>query len=374
MAHRFARPREAQIPVDDDLISLANIITGRDRNPGHLLPPDREVLQQLEPYSKWLYGHLQIHSRTTNLDAIDWFRKAVHYFSDHKDGKIKEFLEAEKEHNPPDRGDEFMRKFVMECLSYWLTVDWLHRALDNAPDTRHIRKNCVADLQGRTEHDILTGTVSLKELTYNGRLVLHRGAYTDPLKSIPALALNAHKLMKFGRLTVSWTSDISQHLLIDEENGLLMLFCFPGLLSVHDAYSSSPVVESFRFVPISSNILHVNVGSYTNDFSYYVPEELTNEIQRSYWLLFNSKRTGRQAFKRALKGDSHSDTKPIDLVLSSLSVRSNEMDTVWARDKFAYLWPRILELKSHLDGSEPEKWWELLWRDKNKPYVYIPAV
>jgi len=57
-----------------------------------------------------------------------------------------------------------------------------------------------------------------------------------------------------------------------------------------------------------------------------------------------------------------------------MAVKQNQMDTVWARDKFVYLWPRILELKSHLDSSQPESWWGLLWHDRSQPYVWVPAL
>jgi len=56
------------------------------------------------------------------------------------------------------------------------------------------------------------------------------------------------------------------------------------------------------------------------------------------------------------------------------SIIRNQMDTVWDREKFTYLWPRILELKSHLDSSQPESWWGLIWHDRSQPYVFVPAL
>ncbi|KAI9774242.1 MAG: hypothetical protein M1839_001744 [Geoglossum umbratile] len=341
-------------PSEADLVKLVNIITGRDRIPGQSLPAAHIIVEQLKPFSKWLYHHLQynLQLQSQRLDAVEWFQKIVHYFSDYPDARISTFVQAEQSSLPEGLGPGFMRQYTLECLSFWLTIDRLQRALDDVQETQFVIKNCVADLQPRSEGNIRAGDVSVKELVYNGRLVLHAGTYTDPLKRIHGAALNVHKLVKFGRLKVKWTSDISQHMVIVEAEKELLLFYLPCLLTVQDAFSSSKPIQAFR---------------------HYVPEQLTGEIRRSYWLLFGSSRRGRKSFRRALKADR--EVKPVDEdVLHNLCVHNNELDTVWSRDKFGYLWPRILELKSHLDSSEPESWWGLIWHDKSQPYVFVPAI
>ncbi|KAI9773693.1 MAG: hypothetical protein M1840_006967 [Geoglossum simile] len=341
-------------PLEADLARLANIITGRDRIPGQSLSASHIIVEQLKPFSKWLYRHLQhnLQFQSQRLDAVDWFQKIVHYFSDYPDARICTFVQAEQANLPQGLGPAFMRQYALECLSFWLTIEKLQRVLDDVQETQYVIKNCLADLQPRTEMSIRTGDVSMKELVYNGRLVPHAGAYTDPLKRISAAALNVHRLMKFGRLKVKWTSDISQHMTIIEAERELSLFYLPCLLSVQDAFSSTKAIQAFR---------------------HYIPEQLTDEIRRSYWLLFGSSRRGRKSFKRALKADR--EVKPIDEdVLHNLCIHNNEFDTVWSRDKYIYLWPRILELKCHLDSSEPESWWGLMWHDKSQPYVFVPAI
>jgi hypothetical protein len=239
---------DVQTPSAADLVALANIVTGRDRTPGQLLPPGHVSVQQLEPYSKWLYYHLQRHRR--HMDAIDWFRKTVHYFSDNPDAKLQTFVLSEQANYPPELGIESIRKLILTFLSYWLTIDLLHRALDDVQETQHLMKNCLADLQPRTVVEIRAGDVSLKELTYNGRLVLHAGTYTDPLKSIPKLAMDAHKLIKFGRLRVKWTSDISRHLEIIEEDKEFLVFYLPCILDAQDGSSTTKAVQAFRSGPL----------------------------------------------------------------------------------------------------------------------------
>jgi hypothetical protein len=105
----------------------------------------------------------------------------------------------------------------------------------------------------------------------------------------------------------------------------------------------------------------------------YVPAQYTDEVRRSYWLLFSSNRKGRISFKHAVKDDRDFKAGD-DEALEELAIKYNEKDTVWARDKFVHLWPRILDLKSHLDSSQPESWWGLIWHDKTQPYVFVPAM
>ena len=106
-----------------------------------------------------------------------------------------------------------------------------------------------------------------------------------------------------------------------------------------------------------------------------VPDEYTDEIRRSYWLLFGSSRKGRRSFRRAIKDDKDIAVKVSEEeILMEWSTSRNQMDTVWDREKFNYLWPRILELKSHLDSSEPENWGGLIWHDRRQPYVLVPVM
>lgn len=98
----------------------------------------------------------------------------------------------------------------------------------------------------RTEAEIRDGHISAKELVQKGGLIPLAGTYTDPLKSINASALNVHQLVKFGRLKVQWTTDISQHLVIDEEDRYLYLFGLPCLFQVQPAFASESAVKAFQ--------------------------------------------------------------------------------------------------------------------------------
>jgi len=241
-------PKDA---TDEHLVRLANIITGRNRTE-EPLPNGHKIVTRLEPYTKFLYRHLA-HDQTTQLDTIDWFEKTVKYFSDNPNAQIADFVEASQPEHPKEKGGKFMRDLALACLSYWLTVSILYRALDKVEETQQTIRSCVADLNtpseqepARTEEDIRTGHISAKELVQNGRLIPPAGTYTDPLKSINASALNVHQLVKFGRLKVKWTTDISQHLVIDEEERYLYLFGLPCLFEVQQAFASEPAVKAFQ--------------------------------------------------------------------------------------------------------------------------------
>jgi hypothetical protein len=237
---------------DEDLVRLANIITGRNREEQQL-PSGHKTVTRLEPYTRYLYRHLAYH-QTPQLNAIDWFEKTIKYFSDNPDAQIGDFLGNSRSDFPREKGDKSMRDLTLACLSYWLTIGILHRVFDDVEETRETIQNCVTNLNApseqkqpaRTEDDIRTGHISVKELVQNGRLIPPAGNYTDPLKSINVSALNVHHLVKFGRLKVKWTTDISHHLLIDEEDRYLYLFALPCVFEVQQAFASNEAVKAFQ--------------------------------------------------------------------------------------------------------------------------------
>jgi hypothetical protein len=242
-------PKDAK---DEDLVRLANIITGRNRTE-QKLPKGHKTVTRLEPYTKYLHHHLAYH-QTPQLSAINWFEQTVKYFSDNPDGQIVDFLEASRAEFPKEKGGKSMRDLALACLSYWLTISILHRVLDDVEETRQTIQNCIDDLNApsepkklaRTEEEIRIGHISVKELVQNGRLIPPAGTYTDPLKSLNASALNVHHLVKFGRLKVKWTTDISRHLLIDEEDRYLYLFGLPCVFEVQQAFASNEAVKAFQ--------------------------------------------------------------------------------------------------------------------------------
>jgi len=240
-------------PTDDELIRLANIVTGICENTAQSLPPGHIAVKQLEPYTRWLYHHLNRH-QPAQPDVVGWFKKTVTFFSNNPDGQITKFIEVSRPDFVPERNDIFIRDLALSYLSYWLTVDILYRVLDPIDETRQTINNCVADLgtaseqnkQPRSEEDIRGGKISIKELMYNGKLIPRSETYTDPFKAINANALNVHQLVKFGRLKVKWTTDISQHLRIVEEDKHLYVFCMPCIFSVQANFSSTKAVQAFQ--------------------------------------------------------------------------------------------------------------------------------
>jgi len=241
-------------PSEVDLVRLANIVTGRYLTPGQMLPQGHRTVKLLDPYLRWLYSHLRFYHKP-QLDAIDWFQAIITFFSNHPNSHINTFLDEYRRANPTDpRSPDLMRSHVLGCLSYWMTIEVLHKVLDTIDETSNTIDNCVADLNspteenktGRSEGDIRGGNISLKELVYNGKLIPRGEKYTDPLKAINAKALNVHQLVKFGRLKVKWTTDLSRHLEIVEEEEQVYIFCMPCIFAVQTGFSSTQAVQGFR--------------------------------------------------------------------------------------------------------------------------------
>jgi hypothetical protein len=235
-----------EVATDEDLVRLANIVTGRNRTEQELTIRHVTV-SRLEPYTKWLYYNLR-RDHSDRVDAIGWFEKTVTYFSDNPDAQITEFLDNFQSEFPSGRGKKFMRELVLALLSYWLTIRNLHVIFDNGDDARQTIQNCMDDLNPRTEDSILEGNISVKELVQNGRLIPPAEKRTDPFKSINASTLNVHVLAKFGRLKVKWTEDISRHLEIVEEDNDLYLFGLPCIFEVQTAFTSMKAVQAFQYV------------------------------------------------------------------------------------------------------------------------------
>jgi len=241
-------------PSEVDLVRLANIVTGRYLTPEQKLPQSHRTVKLLDPYLKWLHSHLRFYHKP-QLDTIDWFEAIITFFSTHPNGQVNTFIDEYRSKHPTDhRSHALMRSHTLACLSYWLTVEVLHKVLDTIDETSSAISNCVTELNfatekgksTRSEGDIREGNISLKELVYNGRLIPRANKYTDPLKAINAKALNVHQLVKFGRLKVKWTTDVSRHLELVEEDKHLYIFCMPCIFAVQTGFSSTQTVQGFR--------------------------------------------------------------------------------------------------------------------------------
>jgi hypothetical protein len=232
-------------------VSIGNIVTGNDVVKGPALREDSAELQQLEPYTSWAEAGLNRAHYSVN--KVDWFGRVVYYFSKDPDAFIENFKRENEDDWPKGTAGApsgNILDFTLEALSYWLTIDKLYQALPGRPGTEYVIKNCAADLQGhgRTESEIKRGKVRVTELVRNGRLMPQAGTYTDPLKQIGASSLNVHRLMRFGQLKVRWTTDISQHLSLMEEDRVVMVFRIPCLITVQDSMTKTPAIAAFRSV------------------------------------------------------------------------------------------------------------------------------
>lgn len=200
--------------------------------------------------------------------------------------------------------------------------------------------------------------------------LLHSG--TDSLESlsIKRSKLNAYLLSSLGGLSISWTQNISRHLLLSKFAGkyALEVFALPCILQ----------------------------GSGSNSLKAAgIPISLMSEIQESYSILFNP--AGTPSFhaeygmviglkwwcwcrscsvmrlrKREVKVLKHKLSAPaprnganvkseFDPLLEQLMENCDPSD--WSYELFPHLWTRIVALEEHLVNAKPWSFW-VLFRDR----------
>lgn len=189
--------------------------------------------------------------------------------------------------------------------------------------------------------------------------------------SVKARHLNAFTLNRLSAVHISWTVDVSRHMLLAKTGGryVLELFSLPCALKI------------------------------TQSIAVGIPKDLALEIEESYALLFNawppsgwhwtvctfigfhrlclcwacSARRHRDHCIQLIKSVSperrrmrktRSATGGIyDPYLEELTLKTPHLEADWTPEQFPYLWLRIMRLEQHLHTSRPWSLW-VLFRDR----------
>ncbi|KAJ4290472.1 hypothetical protein N0V90_010689 [Kalmusia sp. IMI 367209] len=191
--------------------------------------------------------------------------------------------------------------------------------------------------------------------------------------SIKAARLNAFTLNVLGAVQISWTHNISRHMLLSRHGGrhILEIFALPCALNATSLTSSA--------VGISSELAQEIQESYCILFNAWPESPLHAKlwrwlgIRRFCWcwscsahryrtrVIYTyrkSSSTKSRAMKRTRKSDQHSE---YDALLVELMNGAGASD--WTQDLFPCLWSRIVELEEHLQAAKPWSIW-ILFRDR----------
>jgi len=191
--------------------------------------------------------------------------------------------------------------------------------------------------------------------------------------SIKATRLNAFTLHVLGAVQISWTHNLSRHLLLSRHAGryILEVFALPCAFSattlISDAVGipselAQEIQESYciLFNPWPEKPMHVTLGRYLG-------------IRRFCWCWSCSAHRYRQAVisryhkacdmdsrkaKRKRSGDHRSEYDPLLITLMN-----NAESSDWTQDLFPCLWSRIVVLEEHLQLAKPWNIW-ILFRDR----------
>jgi hypothetical protein len=190
--------------------------------------------------------------------------------------------------------------------------------------------------------------------------------------SVKATRLNAFTLNVLGAVQISWTHNISRHMLLSRHGGrhILELFALPCAFNATTLTSEAVGISSelaqeiqesycilFNAWPDQS--LHIKYGRYVGIRRFCwcwscSAHRYRNQVISKYRTSFHTK--SRRA-KRSRRGDRLSEYDPL-----LVELMDNESSD-WTQDLFPCLWSRIAALEEHLVSAKPWSIW-ILFRDR----------
>ena len=194
--------------------------------------------------------------------------------------------------------------------------------------------------------------------------------------SIETTQLNAFTLDVLSAVQITWTDNISRHMLLTKSSGRhqLELFSMPCAFEATNFVSTGvhsglmqEIQESYAmlFNAWSETLLHVRLGSFWG-------------IQRFCWCwscsahrhrdkcIAQCKQHAGVRLRRPKIGQEMPQTE-FDPTLLELMKKTPHED--WTADVFPYLWLRIARLEQHLHTSRPWSLW-VLFRDSRDTFQF----
>ena len=190
--------------------------------------------------------------------------------------------------------------------------------------------------------------------------------------SIKATRLNAFTLNVLGAVQISWTHNVSRHLLLSKHGGrhILELFALPCAFNATTLTSEAIGISSelaqeiqesycilFNAWPDQS--LHIKYGRYVGLRRFCwcwscSAHQYRNQVLAKYRRECHTK---CRRTKRSRRSDTLSEYDPL-----LVELMDNESSD-WTQDLFPCLWPRIMVLEEHLLSAKPWSIW-ILFRDR----------
>lgn len=191
--------------------------------------------------------------------------------------------------------------------------------------------------------------------------------------SIKATRLNAFTLSVLGAVQISWTHNLSRHMLLSRHGGQYVLEVFALPCAFNAATLTSDAVgipselaqeiqESYciLFNPWPDKPMHVALGRFLgirrfcwcwSCSAYRYRHSVISKYRKSFDM-------GSRKAKRNRSGDQRSEYDPL-----LVELMNNTESSDWTQDLFPSLWSRIIVLEEHLQSAKPWSIW-ILFRDR----------
>ncbi|ORY08583.1 hypothetical protein BCR34DRAFT_626161 [Clohesyomyces aquaticus] len=330
------------------------------------------------PYLNYILN--QHVARTTQDEYLLLFRRIITYFEhpavseDGKDGSkpegpsIQSLLDeltsskGEGVFEDTPAGSKVRREDVDDTVLYILGV-WTMMLSSFVRLPNGIRKIAVAYMYRTQKREADAATCSAYDESLAG--LLHG--------KIKATRLNAFTLNVLGAVEISWTFNLSRHMLLSKHRGryVLEMFALPCVFAGTTLTSSAvgisaeltqEIQESYRilFNAWPANPLHVQLGRFLgirkvcwcwSCSAYRYRGRTILKLKKTLADTAQQAKNGRQVAAR-------DQFDPMLIVLMSGSAISN-----WTYDLFPCLWSRITTLDEHLQVAKPWSIW-ILFRDR----------
>lgn len=198
---------------------------------------------------------------------------------------------------------------------------------------------------------------------------LYEGVNGHESLSIKTTRLNAFTLKVLGAVEITWTQNISRHMMLVNSGGQYTL----ELFSLPCAFTATTSAS----IGISAELAHEVQESYAMlfnawpDVSLHIRLGAQFGIRRSCWCwscsAYRYRRYSIAEFERSTsirargKYRAEIERSEFDPLVVKLSENPAQHD--WTPDDFPYLWPRIARLDQHLQTARPWSLW-ILFRDR----------
>lgn len=205
---------------------------------------------------------------------------------------------------------------------------------------------------------------------------LHSYANMVESLSIDSKRLNATNLSTYSRVEITWTQNLSRHMLLSRraESYYLEIFALPCALQ-------GGADHVLSLMGISTDLIDEIECSYATLFNPCSESRLHKVLSwlvglhQWCWCLYCAGRRFRKRTLKILKNTKHRrrrsslDAGYRTIYDDQIRVLMERNASEWNQTEFSNLWPRILALNTHLQKARPWNFW-VLFRDRRDTVQY----